>query len=176
MLPRPPVFKFIRELPATIRLRLDFLASAVPIASMCFATSSSGVTLSATGVTEPETFARKINVRIMAASFIVLNGKNPQITRIEIRVICGPGIYLRSEVQLERELQNTRIVRLRNLSKGRAVDVLVKRTAADEEVRLVKDIERFSAELDVNRFGNPCSFDESHIKVPNSRTADRSQL
>ena len=83
-------------------------------------------------------------------------------------------ITLELEVQLERELQNTRIVSLRDLSKGRAVDVLVQIT--EEEVRLVEDIERFHAEFDVDRFGDWGPFDESHVEVPESRATDRSQL
>ena len=83
------------------------------------------------------------------------------------------------EVQFQGELQDTRIVSLRDLSERlsrRVVDVLIQLRGSDKEVRLVEDVERLHTELNVNCLGNGRTFDEPHIEIPEAGTADRSQL
>src|SRR6185503_12908580 len=75
----------------------------------------------------------------------------------------------RLEVQFQGELQDTRIVGLRDLAERlsrRVVDVLIQLSGSYKEVRLVENVERLHTELNVNCLGNGRPFDEAHIKIP----------
>src|SRR6185503_7509908 len=85
----------------------------------------------------------------------------------------------RLEVQFQGELQDTRIIGLRDLAERlsrRVVDVLIQLSGSDKEVRLVEDVERLHTELNINCLRNRRTLDEPHIEIPQAGTADRSQL
>ena len=81
-----------------------------------------------------------------------------------------------SEVQLQGKLEDPGIECIRDLAKGRCVDILWQRRAGDEEVSVVENVEYFPTKFNIHVFIDPRPLDQSQIEVPVTWSSDGSQL